>query len=94
MLRLIICIWLLGGTILYISSMADDLDHGQNRIYRACKQRNIPYIVGELVSFIVTVIIGFPFFVYKMGSLFIGGVINGRSDITNERDDWDDDWSD
>lgn len=74
LLRVIVCLWILGGLALFIMSDSDDPEKDDSAVWRACKEHGVPYIFGKLISLIITIVIGFPFFVYKMIRTMIEGV--------------------
>lgn len=82
MLKILLLIWLIGGTVLYLQTLPSEDADG---IDRACDAHNIPHIFGQLTSYVITVTIGFPFFIYKVIKNTIGGV-----DYDSQDDNWRD----
>ncbi|MBP5708845.1 MAG: hypothetical protein J6W61_03665 [Bacteroidales bacterium] len=62
LLKCIGLIWLIGGLIFYFYMYSK---HGNDGLDNACRRMSIPTFVGELLNMFNTVLIGFPYFVYK-----------------------------
>lgn len=67
--EIVLILWLVLGTALHIytitvANQSKSLE--EPGIDEACEKHGIPKIVGWITSYIVTLVIGIPFIVYKM----------------------------
>lgn len=84
MLQVIAAIWVIGGTILFIAGLLNDNKTNNTALNDICDKNRIPHILGELCSYFICITIGFPFFVYRMISLFIKGDVTNAGEGTGD----------
>lgn len=62
LIEVLLVIWFLGGTAFYIWTYNDSKDG----LSHACRKYNLPTFIGDVVSYITTLFVGFPYFIYKV----------------------------
>ena len=79
-LETILLVWLVAGTALHIYTLKVGRENGldeEDTLDGVCQKHGLPLIIGKVTSYIITLFIGLPFFIYKC----IAYMLSGRSGL-------------
>lgn len=78
LIKAILFIWIVGGSVLYFTTFTEDDAKTNEEI---CSRFKCPSFLAMIFGYLVTVTIGFPFFIYRTATILIkGGTSDGSMD--------------